>query len=150
MSKCAVNQENLSIARSLLLDVLANIDFKGNEREIRQIKAELGMVLFSFLDYDNYEYSVNILKNSANMNIDLENDVSNNEMNDISSENLDLARLSFLSSLSTVSFLGTDKDIAIEKAELSMNLCSLLDPKKYACNIKLLNYGEQKRKGRNR
>lgn len=73
MSKCAVIQENLLIARSLLLNALANIDFKENEWEIRQIKAEL-----------------------------------------------------------------------------SMNLCSLLDPKKYACNIKLLNYGEQKRKGRNR
>ena len=89
-----------------MLDVLANIDFKGNEQEKSQIKAELGMVLFSFLDYDNYEYSVNILKNSANMNIDLENDVSNNEMNDISSENLDLARLSFFIFIKYCFFFG--------------------------------------------
>ena len=31
MSKCAVIQENLLIARSLLLNALANIDFKENE-----------------------------------------------------------------------------------------------------------------------
>ena len=31
MSKCAVIPGNLLIARSLLLNALANIDFKGNE-----------------------------------------------------------------------------------------------------------------------